>query len=113
MTRLQKLIKLVEQEQELVRQGADCEQLCRHQDRLLQHLSKTGRTCAFELFTIPEAAVETGIVSSARRSRDYSHQGTITGRFTSNTPNFKEVDRPAGVWNQPTEEESDMERDRR
>jgi hypothetical protein len=55
MTRLQKLIALVEQEQELVRQGADCEQLCRHQDRLLQHTSKTGKTCAFELFTIPEA----------------------------------------------------------
>ena len=30
MLRLQKLIKLVEQEQELVRQGADREQLCRH-----------------------------------------------------------------------------------
>jgi hypothetical protein len=40
-------------------------------------------------------------------------QGTITGRFTTDAPNFKEIDRPAGVWNQPTEEESDAERDRR
>ena len=28
-------------------------------------------------------------------------------------PSFKCVDRPAGVWNSPTEEESDAERDRR
>ena len=57
MTRLQKLIKLVEQEQELVRQGADCDQLCRHQDRLLQHVVRTGKTASYDLFTVPVSGV--------------------------------------------------------
>ena len=55
MTRLQKLVKIIEQEQKLVRQGANAEQLRRHQDRLLQHVVRTGKTAPFELFTIPEA----------------------------------------------------------
>ena len=62
---------------------------------------------------IAYAAAETGIVPLTARSRAYSHQGTITGRFTTDMPNFKEIDRPAGVWNPPTEEESDAERARR
>ena len=57
MTRLQKLVKIIEQEQKLVRQGADCEQLCRHQDRLLQHVVRTGKTASFELFTVPVSEV--------------------------------------------------------
>jgi len=39
----------------LVRQGANAEQLRRHQDRLLQHVVRTGKTAPFELFTVPEA----------------------------------------------------------
>jgi hypothetical protein len=57
MNRLQRLIKLVEAEQKIVRNGgtaADTEALCRHQDRLLQHLSRTGKTAPYELFQIPE-----------------------------------------------------------
>jgi hypothetical protein len=54
MTRLQRLIKLVEDEQKIVRNGGCSEQLCRHQDRLLQHLSRTGKTAPYELFQIPE-----------------------------------------------------------
>ncbi len=54
MTRMEKLVKIIEQEQELVRQGANAEQLCRHQDRLLQHVVRTGKTATFDLFTIPE-----------------------------------------------------------
>jgi hypothetical protein len=57
MTRLQKLVKIIKQEQELVRQGAESEQLCRHQDRLLQHVVRTGKAASFELFTIPESQV--------------------------------------------------------
>jgi hypothetical protein len=73
---------------------------------------------------IAYAAAEAGIVPPADRSCVTDHQGTITGRFTSNTPNFKEIDRVPSkwgfgtvdgrfVWNAPTEPESDMERDRR
>jgi len=57
MNRMDRLIKIVKQEQELVRQGADCEQLCRHQDRLMQHLIRTGKNCPFDLFTIPESQI--------------------------------------------------------
>ena len=57
MTRLQKLVKIIKQEQELVRQGANAEQLRRHQDRLLQHIVRTGKTASFELFTVPVSGV--------------------------------------------------------
>jgi len=57
MTRMEKLVKIIEQEQEVVRQGGESEQLCRHQDRLLQHLVRTGKNCSFELFTVPVSEV--------------------------------------------------------
>jgi hypothetical protein len=56
MNRLKHLIQLVEAEQKVVRNGgtaADVEALCRHQDRLLQHIVRTGKTAPFELFEIP------------------------------------------------------------
>ena len=58
MTRLEKLIKIVEAEQQVVRCGgtaADTEALCRFQDRLFQHIVRTGKTAPYELFQIPEA----------------------------------------------------------
>ena len=57
MSRLERLIKIVEAEQQVIRDGgtaADVEALCRHQDRLLQHLSRTGATAPYGLFLIPE-----------------------------------------------------------
>ena len=57
MDRLKRLIKLVEAEQQIVRNGgtaADTEALCRHQDRLLQHIVRTNKTVPYELFMIPE-----------------------------------------------------------
>lgn len=56
MTRLQRLIKLVEEERSVVSAGgtaADVEALCRHQDRLLTYINRTGNTAPFELFQIP------------------------------------------------------------
>jgi len=57
MTRLQRLIKLVKEEQEVVRQSkttANVEALCRHQDRLLTFCARNNQTAPFELFQIPE-----------------------------------------------------------
>jgi hypothetical protein len=53
MKRLARLIRLVEAEQKVVRNGGSSEALCKIQDRLLQHLSRTGKTAPYELFMIP------------------------------------------------------------
>lgn len=61
MKRLKRLIKIVEAEQAVVRNGgtnADVEALCRHQDRLLSHIARTGATAPYELFQIPEATCQ-------------------------------------------------------
>jgi hypothetical protein len=55
MSRIDKLTKIIRQEQEAVRQGGAAKQLCRIQDRLLQHVVRTGKAAPFDLFTIPEA----------------------------------------------------------
>jgi hypothetical protein len=58
MTRLKRLIKIVEEEQAAVRQSgskADVEALCRHQDRLLSFCARNNQTAPYELFQIPEA----------------------------------------------------------
>ena len=57
MTRLQRLIKLVREEQDVVRQSKtpeNVEALCRHQDRLLTYCSRNKQTAPYELFSIPE-----------------------------------------------------------
>lgn len=56
MTRLQRLVKIVKEEQAVVASGgtkADTEALCRHQDRLLTFVNRTHQTVPFELFYIP------------------------------------------------------------
>jgi hypothetical protein len=57
------------------------------------------------------AAAEKGIEPSIRRRRSTGYQGTITGRFSSRTPSFKNIDRTGRVYD--LEPESDIERDRR
>src|SRR5208337_843733 len=57
VTRLQRLIKLVREEQDVVRQSKtpeNVEALCRHQDRLLTYCSRNNQTAPYELFSIPE-----------------------------------------------------------
>ena len=59
MTRMQRLVKVVQEEQAVVWAGgtkADTEELCRHQDRLLTYCARNNKTAPYELFTIPESA---------------------------------------------------------
>jgi len=57
MTRLQRLIKYVKEEQDAVRQSktpANVESLCRQQDRLLTYCARNNQTAPYELFQLPE-----------------------------------------------------------
>ena len=60
---------------------------------------------------IAYAAAEAGSEPSIRRRRSTGYQGTITGRFSSRAPSFKNIDRTGRVYD--LEPESDIERDRR
>ena len=72
MTRLQRLVKVVQEEQAVVRAGgtkADTEELCRHQDRLLTYIARNNKTAPS-----PLTDVGVGTREASQRTLNYHVQ---------------------------------------
>lgn len=81
MTRLQRLIKLVKEEQAVVRQSAttaNVAALCRHQDRLLTYCARNNQTAPYELFLVPQP-IE--MVATGFGWRPYVRKTAISDNF--------------------------------